>query len=60
MVNGMYNEAAEEFSTCLSHRLALSPKQSRGVADAYVRRAQALFYASTLKDADKVSETALH
>lgn len=55
MVNGMYNEAEEEFEKCLAHRLALpSPHESRGVADAHVRRAQALFYASTLDGADKV------
>lgn len=55
MVNGMYNEAEEEFEKCLTHRLALpSPHESRGVADAHVRRAQALFYASTLEGADKV------
>ncbi|CAM9331136.1 unnamed protein product [Scytosiphon promiscuus] len=53
MVNGMYNEAAEEFEKCLDHRLALPCRQSRGVADAHVRRAQALFYASTLEGADK-------
>lgn len=54
MVNGMYNEAADEFEKCLEHRLALPCRQSRGVADAHVRRAQALFYASTLEGADKV------
>lgn len=54
MVNGMYNEAADEFDKCLTHRLALPCRQSRGVADAHVRRAQALFYASTLEGADKV------
>ena len=54
MVNGMYNEAADEFDKCLTHRLALPNRQSRGVADAHVRRAQALFYASTLEGADKV------
>eukprot|EP00752_Nemacystus_decipiens_P004910 g4469.t1 len=53
MVNGMYNEAADEFDKCLTHRLALPCRQSRGVADAHVRRAQALFYASTLEGADK-------
>lgn len=54
MVNGMYNEAADEFEKCLEHRLALPCRQSRGVADAHVRRAQALFYASTLEGAEKV------
>lgn len=54
MVNGMYNEAAEEFGKCLAHRTALPEPVSRGVADAHVRRAQALFYASTLDGADKV------
>lgn len=54
MVNGMYNEAAEEFGKCLAHRTALPDPVSRGVADAHVRRAQALFYASTLEGADKV------
>ncbi|CAM9200146.1 unnamed protein product [Hapterophycus canaliculatus] len=53
MVNGMYNEAADEFEKCLEHRLTLPCRQSRGVADAHVRRAQALFYASTLEGADK-------
>ncbi|CAM9109348.1 unnamed protein product [Pylaiella littoralis] len=53
MVNGMYNEAADEFDKCLAHRVALPCRQSRGVADAHVRRAQALFYASTLEGADK-------
>ncbi|CAM9951153.1 unnamed protein product [Ectocarpus fasciculatus] len=53
MVNGMYNEAADEFEKCLDHRLALPCRQSRGVADAHVRRAQALFYASTLEGAEK-------
>lgn len=53
MVNGMYNEAADEFDKCLTHRSALPCRQSRGVADAHVRRAQALFYASTLEGADK-------
>eukprot|EP00903_Cladosiphon_okamuranus_P008873 g8495.t1 len=53
MVNGMYNEAADEFDKCLTHRLALPCRQSRGVADAHVRRAQALFYASTLEGANK-------
>lgn len=57
MVNGMYNEAEEEFEKCLAHRLALPrPHESRGVADAHVRRAQASFYASTLEGADKVGE----
>lgn len=55
MVNGMYNEAADEFDKCLQHRLALPSPKSRGVADAHVRRAQALFYASTLEGANKVS-----
>lgn len=50
----MYNEAAEEFGKCLTHRTALHDPVSRGVADAHVRRAQAHFYASTLKGADKV------
>lgn len=59
MVNGMYNEAADEFDKCLTHRLALSCRQPRGVADAHVRRAQALFYASTLEGADKVRENGL-
>lgn len=54
MVNGMYNEAADEFEKCLQHRLAMPCAVSRGVADAHVRRAQALFYASTLEGADKV------
>lgn len=54
MLNGMYNEAADEFEKCLGHRLALPSPQSRRVADAHVRRAQALFYASTLEGADKV------
>ncbi|CAN0534426.1 unnamed protein product, partial [Ectocarpus sp. 12 AP-2014] len=53
MVNGMYNEAADEFEKCLDHRLALPCRQSRGVADAHVRRAQALFYASSLEGAEK-------
>ncbi|CAB1119715.1 unnamed protein product [Ectocarpus sp. CCAP 1310/34] len=52
MVNGMYNEAADEFEKCLDHRLALPCRHSRGVADAHVRRAQALFYASTLEGAE--------
>lgn len=56
MVNGMYNEAAEDFATCLTHRLALPSKHARGVADAHVRKAQALFYSSTLKDAKKVGK----
>lgn len=54
MVNGMYNEAAEEFAKCLAHRRALPNPVSRGVADAHVRKAQALFYASTSEGADKV------
>lgn len=54
MVNGMYNEAADEFEKCLQHRLAMPCPVSRGVADGHVRRAQALFYASTLEGADKV------
>ncbi len=56
MVNGMYNEAADEFEKCLAHRLALPCRETRGVADAHVRRAQALFYASTLEGADKVGQ----
>ena len=55
MVNGMYNEAAEEFEKCLVHRLALPrPGESRAMADAHVCKAQALFYASTLEGAEKV------
>lgn len=60
MVNGMYNEAADEFEKCLDHRLALPCRQSRGVADAHVRRAQALFYASTLEGAEKVCMMWVH
>lgn len=51
----MYNEAADEFQKCREYRTALPNPMSRGVADAHVRRAQALFYASTLDGAEKVS-----
>ncbi|CAM9281665.1 unnamed protein product [Choristocarpus tenellus] len=56
MLNGMYANAAEEFSKCLELRLSiLGSSCNRGVADVHVRRAQALFYASTLEGSDKVN-----
>ncbi|CAM9122443.1 unnamed protein product, partial [Discosporangium mesarthrocarpum] len=54
MLNGMYKEAAEEFEKCAEYRLSITGSTTnRGVADVHVRRAQAIFYASTLEGADK-------